>query len=112
MATQSDVERVMILEPSGEVRFASSEADLGRVLDLAGGALCPGCALAPGETRAMTAVVQSADGDEMIRSVQPVRNREPARAATDRSPPTRSAASWSWTIWPAGCRGRCCGPGS
>ncbi|MEZ5860461.1 MAG: ATP-binding protein [Geminicoccaceae bacterium] len=79
LATQSDVERVMILEPSGEVRFASSEADLGRVLDLAGGALCPGCALAPGETRAMTAVVQSADGDEMIRSVQPVRNREPCQ---------------------------------
>ena len=79
LGEQSDIDRVMILEPGGEVRFASKTSDLGRHFDLEGAELCAGCALGPGDLEAITAFVEREDADDLLRSVVPVANREPCK---------------------------------
>lgn len=59
---------VVILAPSGEVRFASNQANLGRQLS----ELVP-----PAGANAQTRFVTNTLGQEVMRSVNPVPNREP-----------------------------------
>ena len=79
LGQQSEIEGVMILAPSGEVRFADEPSALGRHYDLAGGELCPGCALPPGRALSTSAFTERADGIEILRSVVAVPNREPCQ---------------------------------
>ena len=75
LGTQTQVERVMILEPGGEVRFASDSADLGRQYDLPAGGLCPECKIAAGQTEVVTAFIRRKQGEDILRNVVPVANQ-------------------------------------
>ncbi|MCC2113844.1 MAG: hypothetical protein KDJ16_17540, partial [Hyphomicrobiales bacterium] len=76
LGEQERIVSVMILNPVGEVRFASRPRMLGQVFG-AGHTLCPGCELPPKE--AQTAFLTPENGIEVLRSVNPVRNREPCQ---------------------------------
>lgn len=70
------VSGVMILNPRGEVRFASPAAQLSRRFDLASDKFCPGCdVMAGGSTAA--AFVSDPKVGSVLRSVNPVANRKP-----------------------------------
>lgn len=62
---------VMILAPNGEVRFASDQAKLGRLLPAVAGATTAGKPISRFETLD--------DGNEVLRSINPVPNREPCK---------------------------------
>lgn len=71
-----DIVSVMILDPSGEVRFASRRERLGGRFDLAATALCPDCRV--GEHGiAVGAAFVGDDGREILRSVKTVANHQP-----------------------------------
>jgi PAS domain S-box-containing protein len=77
-----DIVSVMILAPSGEVRFASRRERLGRRFEPVERALCPDCRIsiaADGADRRSDAAFMSDDGREILRSVKAVSNREPCR---------------------------------
>lgn len=69
------IDHVMILNPKGVVRFSSDSEMLGRVYDLESGKDCPNCLDpdSPGET---TAFITNERGNEVLRSINPVQNRE------------------------------------
>ena len=69
------IDHVMILNPKGVVRFSSDAEMLGRVYDLASGAECPDC-LDPERTGETTAFMTNERGNEVLRSINPVQNRE------------------------------------
>jgi PAS domain S-box-containing protein len=66
LGQQDNVAGVVIVNPEGEVRFASTPSWLGRRLD-------PG----PGGFVLGTQFLAEEDGEEILRSVNPVRNKEP-----------------------------------
>ncbi|MCE1238134.1 MAG: ATP-binding protein [Hyphomicrobiales bacterium] len=71
-----DIVSVMILDPLGEVRFASQKERLGTRFDLPAGGLCPECRTHDGRVAAGAAFLR--DGErEVLRSVKPVANRAP-----------------------------------
>lgn len=71
-----DIVSVMILDPQGEVRFASRKDRLGARFDLPAGGLCPDCRTGEGGVAAGAAFLR--DGErEVLRSVKPVANRAP-----------------------------------
>ena len=71
-----DIVSVMILDPRGEVRFASRKDRLGTTYDLARGALCADCRGTEGGAPVGAAFMSEGDR-EILRSVKPVANREP-----------------------------------
>lgn len=79
LGRQSEIAGVMILAPSGEVRFASEHENLGQRYDLAGGELCHGCALPEGHLDPVGAFTRREDGRQVLRSVVAVANREPCQ---------------------------------
>lgn len=72
LGRQDQITRVMIVDPVGEIRFASRPEMLGARLDLPGA----GAAGRPPVT-ATTTFVTDEGGDEVLRSINPVLNREP-----------------------------------
>jgi len=71
-----DIASVMILDPRGDVRFASRKERLGRRFDPTGSDLCPDCRGRTGRPVDTTAFMR--DGDrEILRSVKTVPNRQP-----------------------------------
>lgn len=76
LGQEKTVSGVMILNPVGEVRFASPATQLGRRFNLAASELCPGCDITAG-TEKMTAFVSDANVGSVLRSVNPVANRKP-----------------------------------
>lgn len=70
LGRQPGVERVFILEPGGEVRFASDPTLLGQVMQIARG-------VPPGEVTAAFSVDDA--GTEILRSANVVANREPCQ---------------------------------
>lgn len=72
LGNQDGVDRVMILNPQGEVRFASNGEDLGAHFI----PTCPTCGPEmPSEQ--FTRFVVNAHGEDVLRSVNPVRNKQP-----------------------------------
>lgn len=71
-----NVSAVMILSPGGEVRFSSVPEQLGR-RNLHLGELCPDCGLRGDRSEAGTAFLTGVTGEEVLRSVNVVANREP-----------------------------------
>lgn len=78
LGRQEGVRRVMILNPSGEVRFSSDPAELNRRHDAAGDEGCAPCH-GPGGYGGRTLFMPDAAGGEVLRAVTPVRNREPCQ---------------------------------
>lgn len=76
LGRQERVTGVMILAPDGEVRFASEQANIGRRIDLAAGQLCPGCTKPSDDTKTFAAFTTAAPGLEVLRSINPVPNRD------------------------------------
>lgn len=70
LGRQPGVERVFILEPGGEVRFASDAGLLGRFMNVAQG-------VPPGEV--VAAFVVDDEGKDILRSANVVANREPCQ---------------------------------
>ena len=77
LGAQEKIAGVMILNPKGEVRFASSDKQLGQRYDLSSDELCPGCGGMHRLTKPHTAFISGAKGADILRSVNPVRNRPP-----------------------------------
>lgn len=73
-----DIVSVMILDPAGEVRFASRADRLGTRFDPARRALCPECRTTEGGGVAGAAFMREGER-EILRSVKPVANREPCQ---------------------------------
>lgn len=74
---QERIAGVMILAPTGEVRFASKPALVGRRFDLGGAELCTGCSITPASLNTVSAFMPNAAGASVMRSINPVRNKEP-----------------------------------
>jgi PAS domain S-box-containing protein len=72
------IDHVMILNPKGEVRFTSDPAMLGRVFDMDSDEICRNC-LVPGEAGESTEFMKNEQGREVLRSVNPVQNKEPCQ---------------------------------
>ena len=77
LARESNVARVLILAPDGEVRFASDGRLLGTVVDIAAGDLCSACRQNPEPGRSYAAYLTGTDTGDVLRSINPVRNHEP-----------------------------------
>lgn len=78
LGQQRGIDAVMILDPQGEVRFASRPALVGRHFDPAGDALCPGCAWDGKMLLEQAAMLPRglASDSAVLRSVKAVPNRE------------------------------------
>jgi len=76
LGRQDKIAGVMILTPNGEVRFASQGTMIGRRFDLARGELCPGCRIPREPDRTHAAFLTDPIRGEVLRSINPVRNRE------------------------------------
>jgi len=77
LGEQARILRVMIVNPDGEVRFASNDSLLGHLYDGTNDRLCPNCTLPIRD--AQSAFLTDADNMEVLRSVNPVYNREPCQ---------------------------------
>ncbi|MEZ5839570.1 MAG: ATP-binding protein [Hyphomicrobiales bacterium] len=77
LGEQARIQRVMIVNPDGEVRFASSPDMLGRVFDGEKELLCPDCTLPIRESHSV--FISTAGNAEVLRSVNPVFNRDPCQ---------------------------------
>lgn len=74
---QEGILGVTIVNPKGEIRFASRSESLGERLDRTTHAGCQGCHNAKGEIVGRTVFIKDELGREVLRSVNPVRNKEP-----------------------------------
>ncbi len=77
LGEQENISGVMILAPNGEVRFASNKIQLGRRFDLEAGELCPDCKATIKGHGPRSAFVADAVAGDILRSINPVRNRGP-----------------------------------
>ncbi len=77
LGRQDKIAGVMILAPGGEVRFSSQAGMVGQRFDMARGELCPGCGLPLVPTEPKTAFLTDPKRGEVLRSINPVHNREP-----------------------------------
>lgn len=78
LGQQPGIASVRIVNPAREVRFASNPGDLGRSLgfhELG----CPGCT-SPAALQSGTSLVRNGDGAEVLRSVNPIHNKEACAA--------------------------------
>lgn len=73
----TNVIQVLVLAPNGEVRFSSKSETLGRHYDV--NVLCEGCAVGAGKPLAATNFVRDDHGNEVLRAVNAVANREPCQ---------------------------------
>lgn len=79
LGQRKTVKGVMILNPQGEVRFASPSSQLGRTLDLKAEGFCLGCDVKAGGTKSAIFVSDPEMGS-VLRSVNAVANREACTA--------------------------------
>jgi len=77
LGKQTNIANVMILAPNGQVRFATSQALLGRRFDLANGELCKNCTPSNGAGGTYSAFLTTPTKRDVLRSINPVPNREP-----------------------------------
>ncbi len=75
LGTQQGVREVMILNPAGEVRFASQQDHLGKQAAPIIQQFCPGCTPANLPLEPVTRFLVADDGGELLRTFHPVRNR-------------------------------------
>ena len=73
LGAQDEIVNVMILNPTGEVRFSSTASLIGRRLDRGREPTCTACHGGP--ERANTAFIDNEVGRSVLRSVNPVRNK-------------------------------------
>lgn len=78
LGTRKTVKNVMILNRAGEVRFASTSAQLGRRYEFGAENFCPGCDMTVGGKKAATFISDEQAGG-LLRSVNAVANREPCQ---------------------------------
>jgi len=69
------VEQVLILNPTGEVRFASQVSKVGRQEQQIIQTFCPDCIASHLPLEPVTRFVQPTDSDEVLRTFHPVRNK-------------------------------------
>jgi len=77
LGRQDGILGVTIINPKGEIRFASRSESLGERLDRTTNPGCQGCHNAKGEIVGRTVFIKDELGREVLRSVNPVRNKEP-----------------------------------
>ncbi|MCC7166645.1 MAG: HAMP domain-containing protein [Rhodospirillales bacterium] len=77
LGRQEGILGVTIVNPKGEIRFASRAESLGAQLDRVTHPGCQGCHNAKGEIVGRTVFIKDELGREVLRSVNPVRNKEP-----------------------------------
>ena len=87
---QPNVERVVILDRAGIVRFSSVPAQQNAELEI-GSPTCQACHKAPPEQRGSSRVIETAGGT-VLRTVVPFRNHERCHACHD---PSRAASTAS-----------------
>lgn len=75
LAAQPDVETVFIINPKGEVRFSSEREQVGQMLTDNLSDLCDGCAGDFRTARITTRFLESSNGKNVLRSVNPVHNQ-------------------------------------
>lgn len=75
LGQQQDVKEVMILNPAGEIRFASKPEHLGQSGAYVIEQFCPGCSEYELPLQPMTRFVQAGSGDELLRTFHPVNNK-------------------------------------
>lgn len=76
LGEKPSIDSVMILTPSGEVRFAVPAALVGQQFDLTSASFCPGCNLSS-HGNVATALIAGSGRPSVLRSVNPVANRAP-----------------------------------
>lgn len=75
LGKQEGIREVMILNPAGEVRFASQPQRLGQAAVAMIGEFCPGCTPASLPQEPVTHFTIADNGDELLRTFHPVRNK-------------------------------------
>lgn len=75
LGTQQGVAEVMILNPAGEVRFASHEKDLGKAGAEIIQQFCPDCTAEQLPVEPVTHFITPESGQELLRTFQPVHNK-------------------------------------
>lgn len=75
LGAQSEILEVIILNPEGEVRFASSDRAIGSPFELSPARLCEGCEGTFSAASESTHFLNRPDGGTVLRSVNPVRNK-------------------------------------
>lgn len=75
LGKQAGVNEVMILNPAGEVRFASRQERLGQAASPIIQQFCPGCTSASLPLEPVTRFLTTDNGGEVLRTFHPVRNR-------------------------------------
>ncbi|MDJ0944418.1 MAG: ATP-binding protein [Kiloniellales bacterium] len=75
LGRQEGISQAMIVNPGGEVRFASDSGRLGRLVDVSTGEECVGCDLDEGTWADSTIFAVNEQGHEVLRSVNPVHNK-------------------------------------
>ncbi|PLX39612.1 MAG: histidine kinase [Hyphomicrobiales bacterium] len=79
LGERPDIVSVMIVNPDREVRFASHEHDLGRVLTAAVEEDCVDCLGEPNALSPTTRMISMAGDGDILRSIVPVPNRAPCK---------------------------------
>ncbi len=75
LGRQEGISQAMIVNPGGEVRFASDSGRLGRLVDVSTGKDCVGCAVGRRTWADSTIFAVNEQGHEVLRSVNPVHNK-------------------------------------
>ncbi len=77
LGAQDSIRQVVITDPKGEVRFSSHAELLGREIASTSGDACAGCPADGGSAAPSTAFLANEQGDDVLRSTNPVRNKAP-----------------------------------
>ncbi len=79
LGQQEGVRRVMIVNPQGEVRFSSSPESVGHRFDASRAPGCVSCHTGGESPSGRSAFLTDERGEEVLRGVNPVRNKEPCQ---------------------------------
>ena len=77
LGQQNNIHSVMIFNPEGEVRFASSRQLLGRKFSQDKGVDCPNCIRGDDFTMGSSLFIINEQNHEVLRSINPVHNKKP-----------------------------------
>ncbi len=77
LGAQDSIRQVVITDPKGEVRFSSPAELLGREIASTSGDACAGCPADGGSAAPSTAFLANEQGNDVLRSTNPVRNKAP-----------------------------------